>query len=201
LADIVGPGTLQSEEPSRFSEGIQVSDTTIRFISLPLTEPPPHFVPQVVQVFRDHESAIATLERDQHLKSDEVLAVLRADLEAIGFSVERGKQADQKIERPVFFGENGVPTLRFEVDAYHTAWECGLEIEATRAIRGGALYRDLLQALVMVQVSHLCLGIPNFIRWGKGNKSHPYDEARRTVEALYGHSRIRFPYGLTIIGY
>jgi len=62
-----------------------MTDTTIRFISLPLTEPPPHFVPQVVQVFRDHESAIATFKRDQHLKSDRVLAVLRVDLEAIGY--------------------------------------------------------------------------------------------------------------------
>jgi len=178
-----------------------MSAATIRFISFPRTEPPPSYVPQIVQVFQQHETAISTLERAHHLKSDEVLAILRADLEAIGFCVERGKQADQKIERPVFFGENGIPTLRFEVDAYHTKWECGLEIEATRAIRGGALYRDLLQALVMVQVSHLCLGIPNFIRWGKGNKSRPYEEARRTAEALYGHSRVTFPYGLTIIGY
>jgi len=178
-----------------------LSDTTIRFISFPLTEPPPDFAPRVVQVFQQHESVIATLERGQHLKSDEVLAVLRAGLEAIGFSVEKGKHANQKIERPVFFGENGEPTLRFEVDAYHAAWECGLEIEATRAIRGGALYRDLLQALVMVQVSHLCLGIPNFIQWGKGNRSRPYDESRRTAEALFGHSRVRMPYGLTIIGY
>jgi hypothetical protein len=77
------------EVQSGFSEGMEMTETTIRFISPPLTEPPPHFVPQVVQVFRDHESGIATLKREQHLKSDEVLAVLRADLEAIGFSVER----------------------------------------------------------------------------------------------------------------
>ncbi len=150
-----------SATPVALSEEPKLSDTTIRFISFPRTEPPPSFVPKVVQVFRQHERLIATLEREQHLKSDEVLAVLCAGLEAIGFSVEKGKQADQKIGRPVFFGENGEPTLRFEVDAYHAGWECGLEIEATRAIRGGALYRDLLQALVMVQVSHLCLGIPN----------------------------------------
>ena len=26
---------------------------------------------------------------------------------------------EQKIERPVFFGENGVPALRYQIDAYH----------------------------------------------------------------------------------
>jgi hypothetical protein len=178
-----------------------MAPTSIRFSSFPRTEAPPAFVHELAEVFRQHESAIATEILAKHLQSDQVLGILRDGLERLGFQVERGKRAAQRIERPVFFGEGGIPTLRFEVDAYHDDWECGLEIEATRAIRGGALYRDLIQALVMVKVNHLCIGVPNFIQWGKGNKSHPYEEACRTADALYGHSRIRFPYGLTLIGY
>ena len=101
----------------------------------------------------------------------------------------------------MFYGENGLPTLRYEVDAYHEVWKCGLEIEATRGIRGGAFFRDILQALVMVQVNHLCVGLGNLIRYGKGNRCKDYDDACRLAEALYGHSRITFPYGLTVIGY
>jgi hypothetical protein len=44
---------------------------------------------------------------------------------------------------------------------YHPDWRCGLEIEAGRAWMGNAVYRDLIQALVMVQIGHLVLAIPN----------------------------------------
>jgi hypothetical protein len=178
-----------------------MADTTIHFNTFPRTEPPATFVAEIFSVFRAHEAAIATERLSHHLKSDEVLAIIRDDLIRLGFDVECGKRESQKIGRPVFFGEDGAPTLRFEVDAYHAEWECGLEVEATRAIRGGALYRDLIQALVMVKVNHLCIAVPNFIQWGKNNRSRPYEEACRTADALYGHSRIRFPYGLTLVGY
>jgi len=175
--------------------------SSIHFTSFPRTEPPPPFVAEIVKTFRAHENLIATEKLPSHLKSDEVLGILRSALVGLGFDVESGKRKESRIGRPVFFGEDGAPTLRFEVDAYHSEWECGLEVEATRAIRGGALYRDLVQALVMVKVNHLCIAVPNFIRWGNNNKSHPYAESCRTADALYGHSRITFPYGLTLIGY
>jgi hypothetical protein len=59
--------------------------------------------------------------------------------------------------RPVFFGENGMPTLSYQIDAYHPEWRAGLEVEAGRAWMGNAIYRDLIQALVMVQVDHVVL--------------------------------------------
>lgn len=95
------------------------------------------------------------------LTSDAVLGVLHSQLEALGFQVEKGKVREQKIERPVFFGENGVPALRYQIDAYHPGWRCGLEVEAGRAWMGNAIYRDLIQALVMVQVDHLVLAVSN----------------------------------------
>ena len=66
------------------------------------------------------------------LTSDDVLAVVRPDLVALGFEVEAGKKKEEKIERPVFYGENGVPAVRYEIDAYHAEWRCGMEVEAGR---------------------------------------------------------------------
>ena len=175
--------------------------STIRFTSFPRTEPPPDFMSAIISVFEHHESEIATEQLARHLKSDSVLSILAADLRSIGFDVESGKSSDDKIKRPVFFGENGQPTLRYKVDAYNKSWKCGLEIEGIRAVRGGAIYRDLIQALVMVQVDHLCIAVPNLVTWGKAGRSRSYLESTRTAEALYGHSRFKFPYGLTIIGY
>jgi hypothetical protein len=110
-----------------------MAKSSIRFSTFPQTEPPPAFVPEVVSIFEAHEPYIATLTLKKGLTSDEVLAVLRTDLVNIGFDVEGGKRKDQKIERPVFYGQNGIPTVRYQIDAYHPIWKCALEVEAGRA--------------------------------------------------------------------
>src|SRR5713226_1209735 len=85
--------------------------TPVRFTSRPLTEPPPSVIATVVDVFRRHEREISTSELAKGLTSDGVLGVLRGDLVGLGFQVEKGKLRQDKIDRLVFFGENGVPAL------------------------------------------------------------------------------------------
>lgn len=174
---------------------------TVRFICFPRTDPPPGFVEAVVEVFRKHEAEIGTEVRSSHLKSNDVLGIVADDLRSLGFEVESGNGRSAKLSRPVFFGEGGEPTLRYEVDAFHSEWRCGMEVEGIRAMRGGALYRDLIQAMVMVNIDHLCIALPNIVTWGLKGKSRSYSEAVRTVDALFGHTRVRIPYGLTLIGY
>jgi hypothetical protein len=181
-----------------------VVKSSVRFWSYPQTEPPPHFVRQIVDVFRAAEATIGSEQLTKGLTSDVVLGHLYPQLEALGFQVEKGKVRDQKIDRPVFFGENGVPTLRYQIDAYHPDWRCGLEIEAGRAWMGNAIYRDLVQALVMVQVDHLVLAVPNLYKYQSGGKAAGSNDYRNTTSvaaALYSHTRVKLPYGLTVIGY
>ncbi len=178
--------------------------STIRFSTFPRTEPPPDFVEDLVSVFRYHEDEIATEINDKGLKSDEVLAVLGPDLAALGFQVEASKKKVDKLQRPVFFGENGTPTLRYEIDAYHPEWKCGLEVEAGRGWMGNAVYRDLVQAAVMVGVEHLCLAVSNVYRYrslGRPATSRDYENTSLLAEAIYGHSRLCLPYNLVLIGY
>jgi hypothetical protein len=52
-----------------------------------------------------------------------VLQLLRADQLTLGFVVEQGKMVAVKIKRPVFFGENGAPTI-FSLTT--PAWQPGL---------------------------------------------------------------------------
>ena len=172
----------------------------IRYHYFPRTEPPPDFLAPLVDVFVGHESEISTEKRAKGLTSDAVLAVLADDLLDLGFEVERGKKQAQKIHRPVFFGEGGEATLKYEVDAYHSAWRCGLEIEAGRAWMGNAIYRDLIQAMVMSGVETLVLAVSNIYKY-KGGPSHDYDNTIRVAEALYGHSRFALPYTLALVGY
>jgi hypothetical protein len=181
-----------------------MKDSTVRFSTFPRTEPPPSFVEDLVGVFSQHENEIATETNDKGLKSDDVLAVLGSDLAALGFQVEASKKRVDKLERPVFFAENGIPTMRYEIDAYHPAWKCGLEVEAGRGWMGNAVYRDLVQAAVMVGVEHLCLAVSNVYRYkssGKPTASRDYANTRLLAEAIYGHSRLRLPYNLVLVGY
>ncbi|HEX8480852.1 MAG TPA: hypothetical protein VF650_03000 [Allosphingosinicella sp.] len=178
--------------------------SNIRFTSFPRTQPPPAFTPAILQVFRVHEPLICTRTLAKGLTSDAVLTQLRDDLCTLGFSVEASKLRADKIERPVFFGENGVPELQYEIDAFHEDWKCGLEIEAGRGGMGNALYRDLIQALVMVELETLILAMANSYRFRTGGRdviSRDYDKTVAVANALYGHSRITMPYRLVVVGY
>lgn len=173
-------------------------------MTFPRTEPPPHYTGDLVQVFRTHEAEICTRTLEKGLTSDVVLATLRNDLVAIGFAVEASKLANDKIKRPVFFGENGQPDLQYEIDAFHDEWGCGLEIEAGRGWMGNAVYRDLVQALVMVELRTLVLAVANGYRYqsgGRSTTSRDYDNTVAVADALFGHSRIRMPYKLIVVGY
>jgi hypothetical protein len=181
-----------------------VAKTSIRFTSYPRTEPPPSFAQDLAGVFQRHESAVGTVELKKGLTSNEVLRIIRDDLLALGFQVEASKQKADKIQRPVFFGENGNPALNYEIDAYHPVWRCGLEVEAGRAWMGNAVYRDLVQGLVMVQVDTLVLAVPNAYKYRSGGRAVTNTDYKNTInvaETLYGHTRVRLPYGLLVIGY
>ncbi len=191
-------------EHSMGPDGDILASAHVRYICYPRTEPPPHFVSPVASVFATHECEIGTATLSKGLTSNEVLNVIRSGLVELGFQVEIGKHREEKIHRPVFFGENGAPVLKYEIDAYHEAWHCGLEVEAGRAWMGNAVYRDLVQALVMVEMETLVLAVPNAYRYlsgGRDSISRDYDNAVGLAETLYSHSRFRLPYRLVVIGY
>ena len=177
---------------------------TIQFSTFPRTRRPADFIPEVVTIFERHANEIDTNQLEKGLTSDQTLALLRPDLVALGFDVEAGKRAQDKIRRPVFFGENAQPDLQYEIDAWHPEWGTGLEVEAGRAWMGNAIYRDLIQALVMVEMDSLILAVPKTYRYmssGRPAVSKDYDDTVSVAQALYGHSRIAMPFSLCVIGY
>jgi hypothetical protein len=178
--------------------------SNVRFTSFPRTQPPPGFTKALLQVFQKNEPLICTRTLEKGLTSDAVLSAIRSDLLQLGFTVEAGKQASDKIKRPVFFGENGQPDLQYEIDAFHAEWRCGLEVEAGRGWMGNAVYRDLIQALVMVDLDTLVLAVANTYRYQTGGRttiSRDYENTVAVADALFGHSRIAMPYRLVVLGY
>lgn len=177
-------------------------ESPIRYRSYPRTEPPPPYAEDIAAVFRRHVDALS-FRSAADLTTHQVLEILRDDLEDLGFDVEKGQRKDDKIGRPVFFGDGGRPTLELEVGAYHPAWKCELEVEVHPPTIGTAVYRSIVQAIVMAEVETLVLVVPN---------DHPYEgdtpdaalTYERTIsiaETLYGHRRFRLPYSLVVLGY
>ena len=126
------------------------------------------------------------------------MAVLRDDLCKIGFEIEAGKTVAAKLKRPVFFGEDGRPSRQYEIDGFHSSWCCGIEIEAGRAWMGNAIYRDLIQAMVMVDLDHLVLAVPMIYKYNSNGRliaSKDYENTISVADALYSHTRIKIPYG------
>ena len=176
----------------------------IRFSTFPRTQSPPGFIADVIGLFERHEYKIGTIDQSKGLTSNAVLDDLSCDLIALGFEVEASKRAEDKIMRPVFFGENAKPELQYQIDAWHPKWLAGLEVEAGRAWMGNAVYRDLIQALVMVDMEHLLLAVPQFYHYKSGGRpasSKDYENTVAVAQALYAHSRIQMPFRLCVIGY
>jgi hypothetical protein len=175
-----------------------------RWTYFPLNDPPPDWVHALM--------AAVALSRDQidssvsdGLTSDAVLAALRPHLLALGFEVESGKKAEQKIRRPVLFGEEGRQVVSYEVDGVHDDLGIVLEVEAGRGARGNAVYRDLVRTSLIVGADFLALGVMNAYRHSSGGKPQlvrSYDEARKQVEAIYLSGRLGLPFrGLLLFGY
>lgn len=69
---------------------------------------------------------------------------------------------------------------------------------------GNAVYRDLIQASVMVNVDHLVLAVPLSYKYMTGGRpivNMDYNYTCDLAKALYGHTRFRLPYSLMVLGY
>jgi hypothetical protein len=173
-----------------------------RWIYYPRSTAPAAWCEHIAAAFRNSRDLLDTT--DKHNKSDAVLQTVRPELEALGFRVEGGEE-EPTIHRPVLFGEGGKPEQKYQIDAYHPENGVGLEVEAGRSLRGNAIYRDLIQASLMVDVQYFALCVPLRYRFnasGKEYEDKPYDATNNIVGALYASGRLQFPFkGLLLLGF
>lgn len=140
-----------------------------------------------------------------HRTSNDVLALVRPHLEAIGFAVETGKGKEEKIDVPVLFGENNEVDKSFFADALSADGKIVIEVEAGRAVRNNQFLKDIFQACMMFEVEYLVLAVLNEYRINTGGRtviSHDYHEIKTFLETLYVSNRLRLPLkGILLIGY
>ena len=190
---------LASQEQDRQRKG---DVKLIQWLHYPRSNEPTPLSLAVVEVCKTAESEISS---DANTKnSDEVLAAVREDLEAAGFSVESGKKKAQKIHVPVLYGRNGKVEKSFEADAYHQDQRYVLEVEAGRAVMNNQFLKDLFQACMMREVRYLGIAVRNkyTISARTGNESKDFERVVTFFDTLYASSRLKLPLdGILLIGY
>ena len=171
----------------------------IQWAHYPRSKAPSELSRRVVGAFEDRFSELSS---DKHtLNSNDVLAVVRPGLEALGFMVESGKKKDEKIQVPVLFGLNGEATKSFEADAYHESKGFVIEVEAGRAVVNNQFLKDLFQACMMPRVEYLGIAVRQLYQGG-GNRSHDFDRVLAFFDTLYASNRLVLPLKeVLIIGY
>jgi hypothetical protein len=141
----------------------------------------------------------------ENLTSDRVLSYIADDLASIGYQVETGKKAIQKIRRPVLFGEEGVEKVSYEIDAFHDSLGIAVEVEAGRGARGNAVYRDLIRTSLIVGAKYLVLGVMIEYRHqssGRGVTVRSFEDAQSLIEAIFSSGRLGLPFeGILLVGY
>lgn len=173
----------------------------------PRNATPPAWVATVVDVVREVEALISTAEPGSKASSDQVLAALGPGLQQLGFVVETAKSRDGKVARPVLFGENGVPTVTYEVDGVHDELGVVLEVEAGRGAQNNAAYRDVIRASLIVDAEYLALVMPLIYRFGgrdggRTSEVRAYNDARAMLDAVYASRRLSLPFtGVLLVGY
>ena len=131
------------------------------------------------------------------LKSNLVLAKVCPHLERLGFQVETGKKAAEKIPVPVLFGRNGRLEKSFDADALHDAAGFVLEVEAGRGVINNQFLKDLFQACMMSNVNYLGIAVRNSY-----GPSKDFDIICRFFDAMYASDRLKLPLtGILVIGY
>lgn len=169
----------------------------------PLNSKPPEWVFEVVNVVNRAELAISTVDAHTGLGSDQVLAHLRPGLEALGFEVESGKGAHQKVRRTVLFGENGRAEVNYDIDAFNDYLGAAVEVEAGRGAANNADYRDIVRTALILDARYLILMQPFAYRSSPtAAPMHAYAGTRAQLDAIYASRRLVLPFeGLLLLGY
>lgn len=169
---------------------------------------PPQWAEDLVAETARVEDSIHTREAGrpkERTSSDAVLGQIAPGLQRLGYQVETGKAADQKIRRPVLFGDDGQAQLTYEVDAFHDELGVAVEVEAGRGAQNGADYRDIIRTSLLLDADYLAMWLPinyHYKQAGRPMKTTAYSNTRSTLEAIYSSRRLILPFtGVLIIGY
>jgi hypothetical protein len=148
-----------------------------------------------------NESHVASAIHNE-LSSNQALEILRTDLEVLGWTIETGKKADQKIHRPVLFGDQNEARVKYEIDGWNELHNAVLEIESGRGWMGNAFYRDLIRTSLISDAKYLVMGLRLSYTYGGVTSQNDFEKGRDQLDALYASGRLQLPFdGIMLFGW
>ena len=102
---------------------------------------------------------------------------------------------------PVLFGENGGPTVSYEIDAFHDEYGIVVEVDAGREPRGNSSYRDIRPDLADCGCSVPRAFAAPRLRHNSGGRGaivKAYTDAGAQVDAVYASERLKLPFGRSL---
>ena len=173
-----------------------------QWIYYPSSSARPKWVKDLVYMFSKKRNSINSVKI--HRISNEVLSIIRDELESLGFLVEGG-QNSKTISKPVNVDKFGIAGLQFQVDSYNKKEKLLLEVEASRSMLGNAIYKVIIQASLLNDVDFLSLAVPQNYRFkvrGEKKVEYTFKKCSSIVNAIYNSNTLRLPLrGFLLIGY
>lgn len=161
----------------------------------------PQWVVEFTDAVRRNEKSIASPSHNR-FESDQVLEALRLDLEKLGWLIETGKKASQKIHRPVLFGDRNQAKVKYEIDGWHELYGAVLEIESGRGWQGSAFFRDLVRTSLIHGARYLVIGLRLSYTYGTVTSQNDFEKGRDQLDALYASGRLVLPFdGVLLFGW
>jgi hypothetical protein len=167
----------------------------------PRSESAPTWVTDFIDAVHKNESDVTSTTHNE-FSSDQVLEVLRPDLETLGWLIETGKKSHQKIHRPVLFGDRNQPRVKYEIDGWHELYGAVLEVESGRGWQGNAFFRDLVRTSLIHGARYLVIGLRLSYTYGSVTSQNDFEKGRDQLDALYASGRLELPFdGVLIFGW
>ncbi len=154
--------------------------------------------PDIEAILKCFEKAFSKIDSSKNkLESNDVLELIKKDLQTLNFKVEQGKKGDDKIKVPVLFGLNNKIDKAFNADAISPDGKIVIEVEAGRAVANNQFLKDIFQASMMFGVEYLVIAVRNDYRGGDD-----FGKVFNFLETMYISNRIILPLkGILLIGY
>ena len=155
----------------------------------------PIHLQKVIEAFKQNSILIDSEKDNVDLSSNEVLEIVRKDLEKISFIVESSFQHKDKIVFKIQTKYHD--ELQFHADAYQEETKTIIEVEAGRAVVNYQFLKDFYQASVIKECDYLVIAVRNLYK-----NTKDFEKVSKFIDGFFNDDNFKIPLkGVLVIGY